>query len=489
MPQGLSSLSPELVVNILQCLCSPKDLYAIIKSSSQFYRVFAAYKQSILSAILLHAIPAEAETEFILAYRAQRIWKFVPESNDDVGRRTKDEIDFENLAQECVAVLDQFKSGKSGRLSELLVSSPLVSDRPRLMDIWKFYSSFEHLIISYRTRALSKLRQPSSESDSSGPLSFTEQTRLQRAFFLWEIYTCVFQISRVTGDDSRFGPPSTDPAPRFAAMLHPWEVEESFCVAQFYKVLMEELCDRIEEDFVVTVKEKMKTRAKAGLETDDPGGGLHMLDYHCLWWYEESYKRCHRSGHIDYLVSRGMRGVWKLNSAPLPIARKMVIRTDLESRPEAPRLLGLSYENPRKEGGRVVERYQGENDTDENYVGRCNFGWMWAGGDDSRINSWANYELRDLGYVFWDKSRLLEFDRFKSPREPVKSFFDFPPGFQKYSDRPGVEVKLRDTPIHSKVIQEIYKDIDGRPYHRDDNDNIVMDDGNARSDYTINWRD
>ncbi|KAE8375356.1 hypothetical protein BDV26DRAFT_267985 [Aspergillus bertholletiae] len=73
MSPSLISLSPELLVNILQSLTSTRDLYAIVKALSQFYRVFAAYKQSIVSAILPHTLPKEAEQAFVLAYRAQTI--------------------------------------------------------------------------------------------------------------------------------------------------------------------------------------------------------------------------------------------------------------------------------------------------------------------------------------------------------------------------------------------------------------------------------
>lgn len=491
MSQNFSSLPPELLVNILQSLSSAKDLYAIIRSSSQFYRIFTTYKRSVLSAILLRAMSRwEVEADFILAYRAQKIWKLTPEHHvrGQYGEHeyTMDEDRglFDSLNQQSIALLDQFERRKDERLQ----LSELISHPTHLLDIWIFYCNFEHLIVSYSTRALSNLHQ--SFFDSNDSLSSIEHTRLQRAFFRWEVYTCLFQISQVFNDDFRFSAPSTDPAPRFAAMLRPWEVEEICCVAQFYKVLAEELSDRIEEDFVATATEKIDARAilnedpiwrKDGKDGDDEHDGErveYMLERFRLSWYQESLKRSERSRHIDYLVSRGMLCMRKLTTAPFPIARKMVVRSEPEAHGKIPMLLGLQYSNPREdmsgEEGDSVRRQSGENDSGDNCLGHCNFGWLWAVGDaTTRLNANANYELRNQGYVFWDKARLLRFEKFQSPRDPVNDLFEFPFGYEEHSERPGIVTKLNDVPIDRDVLDEISQEIDG--------------DGGRSS--SIEWRD
>ncbi|KAE8163789.1 hypothetical protein BDV40DRAFT_311525 [Aspergillus tamarii] len=438
MPSSLSSLSPELLVNILQFLNSPRDLDAIVRTSPQFYRVFASYKQSIVCAILLHAIPQEVERDFVLAYRAQRIWKLVPEDEERRGgyRRRRHQELFDSLNQESNAILDQYKSGKDEQLYEL------VSDRALLLDLWRFYSSFEQLLESYSIRALSDLQQSSTVSDAL--LSFTEKTRLQRAFFRWEIYTCLFQISQIFGDDP------LDPAPRFAAMLRPWEIEEISCVGQFHKGLLEELCDKIEEDFVTMVKEKMAARADVGGGQKDKVAG--MLDWFGLWWYDESFKESQRSEHIDYLISRGMLSMWKLTSAPFPIVRRMIVNSGFEAR-----------EGDEEQSSKW---HPAEDNSDDECLGHCNFGWLWAIGNEKMKWRWAidlpaNYELRNRGYVFWDKARLLKCKEFQSPRDPVKDAFEFPPGYQEHSVLPGIQAKLKDLPLHWGVLREISDEIDG----------------------------
>ncbi|OGM46115.1 hypothetical protein ABOM_005712 [Aspergillus bombycis] len=159
-------------------------------------------------------------------------------------------------------------------------------------------------------------------------------------------------------------------------MLRPWEVEEISCVAQFYKALMEELSDAIEEDFVAIAKEKMAAHAEVGgKQKDDVGEDIP--DGECL--------------------------------------------------------------------------------------GHCNFSWLWAVGNTKTSWKWdvdppANYELRNRGYVFWDKARLLKCQDFQSPRDPVKNAFEFPSGYQEHSERPGIQTKLKDLPIRGDFVAEIFCD-------------------------------
>lgn len=453
MPR-LSLLPPELLANILQSLSFSKDLYAIIKTSSQFYRIFKTYKQSILSAILLRVISQKIEADFILAHHAQRIWKLISKhvSEETPGaqlRRIREGEFFDSLYQDSTAILDRFEK-KDERLSEL------ISDRTLLLDLWEFYCNVEHLMILYSIRAMPNLHQ--SFSDSNQPLSFNEQARLQRAFFRCEIYTCLIQLSQLFDNYTRFSMPLTDPAPRFRAMLQvrPWEVEEISCVAQFYQSLVEELSDRIEEDFVTVAKQKMHMRVMSSEKANDESRKSlrHALHYHALWWYDDSHKGAHRPRHIHYLVSRGILYMRKLVSAPFPIVRRMVVDSDLEARSNILMLPGLKLYTDGK--GESVE---GHPMKDDESLEHCNFGWLWAVEQVKIMNAPANYELRNEGYVFWDKARLQKFEKFQAPRASVEKWYEFPFGHQEHSNRPGVTTKLKDESIHPDVVDEVCHEI------------------------------
>lgn len=238
MPIGLSSLSPELHVNILQCLSSSRDLYFAIAALSQLYRAFIAYKQSILSAVLFRAIPPETEPDFLLALRAQNLWSL--------------EGNFDALEEESFSTLAEFQSRTTGGLHDLL------SGRSRTLELWRFYSHFEFFMNSYCTRAFQQLEKPLHSNEGvSKPsrLSLTERIRLQREFFRCEIYLCLFQVSQALQHHPRSPHPS-EPAAKFEMMLLPWEIEEFACVAQFYIALVEDLHKMIEDDFVELVKAK-----------------------------------------------------------------------------------------------------------------------------------------------------------------------------------------------------------------------------------------
>lgn len=472
-------------MNILLSLSSSSDLSAIVRTSSQFYRIFATYKQSILSAFLLNAISRNVEADFILAHRAQRIWKLVPEHKEDP--RIGDERHIDSLNQESLAILGQFDFSKDERLYKL------ISDPALLQDMWEFYCNFEHLIISYSARSLSNLHQSSSDS-SSNELSSTEWARLQRGFFRLEIYTCLFQFSQVSSFGSRFSVSSTDSASKFAAMLRAWEIGEMCCV------VMEELSDRIEDDFVTMTKKKMDACDSASEERETKGGEkkenvcLGILEMNGLRWYSETCKPNYRSEHIEYLVSRGMLCVRKLTmKVPFSIARRMVVKLDLEADGKLPMLPELEDLNPREQkeeefvaGHRHPAENDNDPDSDDMCLRRCNFGWIWATTGDgvglyglNGPNVPANCELRNQGYVFWDKARLLSFKKFQSPRDSA-NFWEFPSGYQEHSERPGVDTMLKDVPVYWKVIEEMAAEILGLQA------NGNYDDGN--SFLVIDWR-
>ncbi|KAE8418888.1 hypothetical protein BDV36DRAFT_294739 [Aspergillus pseudocaelatus] len=160
-------------------------------------------------------------------------------------------------------------------------------------------------------------------------------------------------------------------------------------------------------------KEKMDARADVGGKKDEIG---KMLDWFCLWWYDESTKGGQRSRHIDYLVSRGMLAMQKLTSAPMPIVRAMVVTSDSEYKGKKSILFGLnesdSCEERGGDEGGSIKRQPAEDNSDDECLGHCNFGWPWAVGNDNTGWRWdvdlpVNDELRNRGYVFWYKARLL----------------------------------------------------------------------------------
>lgn len=140
MPADLSSLSPELRLMILQWLSLSKDLSSCTRASPLFHRVFNTCKESTLSAVLRRAISPNTETDFLLALRAQQVWKF------QGGKPLT------GLERVCTAILEQFRLQKGGGLCEL------ASDSTHILALWNLYSAVESLMASFSARAYLNLR-------------------------------------------------------------------------------------------------------------------------------------------------------------------------------------------------------------------------------------------------------------------------------------------------------------------------------------------
>ncbi|KAE8375355.1 hypothetical protein BDV26DRAFT_267984 [Aspergillus bertholletiae] len=161
-------------------------------------------------------------------------------------------------------------------------------------------------------------------------------------------------------------------------MLRPWEIEEISCVGEFYKLLMEELSDRIEEDFVIMVKEKMNSHIKG----DQKHSVRAMLDWFSLWWYDESTKSSERPEHIDYLISRGMLAILKLTSASFSTVRRMIVHSGFEAGLKQSIMIGLNELDScgGTEGDEEsMQWHLAEGDSDTERFGHCNFGWLCMG--------------------------------------------------------------------------------------------------------------
>lgn len=390
----LTSLSPELLVHILGLLSSPRDLYSAIAASSRLYRTFTAYRHSVTSAVLQEAIPPEIECDFLLAFRAQAVWKHVPEGNDKAEiDSSQDHLD--GLDQESTAVLDESRAGRTKEIYNL------VPDSGRSPRLWNFYRKFEHFIQLYSARALSTLQQSSLDSDESKlQLSLSEETRLKRAFFRCEVYTCLFQISQTTHEDTRDEAPHTDPGPAYIETYPPWEIEEIACIVHFYTNLIQELCERIEDDFITSVREK-ETKCASPVHGNEENRLSTWLDYHSIDWYSESSKRHLRQTHIDYLVSRGMLAVWKLTHAPGPsqTVRKMVVTTHFTSN-DVPSIMFQ------------LQRATSIVKSDQTNSRTRSPGWAWASEAMTpyhrlRAAAHSGYNLRNQGYVFGTENGCL----------------------------------------------------------------------------------
>ncbi|KJZ75842.1 hypothetical protein HIM_04666 [Hirsutella minnesotensis 3608] len=87
------------------------------------------------------------------------------------------------------------------------------------------------------------------ETNHTGPLSWFEVARLQRAFFRHELYCRVFS----RGPDGRSIMGANDQFDLFVSRLAPWEAEEMACVHDFYTWHVRRMVEIMEDDVVNAV--------------------------------------------------------------------------------------------------------------------------------------------------------------------------------------------------------------------------------------------
>lgn len=238
------------------------------------------------------------------------------------------------------------------------------------------------------------------------------------------------------------------------------------CVAQFYKITIEELCNTIEEDFVSSVKQKqwykVWRRRDVYAMKHKRHGVEALLNIHYLEWFQADSKRYVRGRQIRYLVSRGMLAVWKLTNAPFQTARQMVVWSYVSSEPSYSvfkRLNRFDYRFPRYEG-------DGPHSSSP--------GWQWAtfdGRERGQVYAPANYGLRNQGYIFWDRSRLEKAHQFQAPYRST-NLSSFPAGYKGHEDGPSVSTMLQEFQIRRGILEPIKDEIDGSEEDERDGDVI-----------------
>lgn len=103
---------------------------------------------------------------------------------------------------------------------------------------------------------------------------------------------------------------------------------------------MEELFDRIENDFVESIKNKINNKAKMSTtdlknlppdqtvpNDDSTKHWTNSLDLLGLDHFDNNSKKDCHTEHIEYLITRGMLAIRKLTKSPSSIARKMVLKS------------------------------------------------------------------------------------------------------------------------------------------------------------------
>ncbi|KAL1967187.1 hypothetical protein VTN77DRAFT_3478 [Rasamsonia byssochlamydoides] len=457
-PTGLPSLSTELVLLILQSLSSPRDLYSLIRASVSCYRTFVSYRYAVFSAILQNAIHPAARADALMALNARQI----------AGTFKEKEYSLDVVRLRAFDYLKSYPSPEPARsLREMVMSA-----HEQLEKLFRFYSVVEGFVSDYCDRALRQLNTsrltPTATTPTSTTLSSTELGRLQRAFFRFETYADLFQL--LPQHKVAWVPESvldeTEPALAFLSRFSSWEIEEIACVSQFVAALVGEIFDKVEDDFVHAVEEAVASRRCQDTRDDENFAWLTFLEWYCPPFFKD-YTRDEKDNHIDFVVSRGLLFVKRLlRLEPLSL-RKEVFDSAFDGSYHIRHLqLALADSNPvrrkikaERRAAKSSNKVRVPSNADDSLT-RCNIGWLWAFGYKRAaitINAAGNSDLRDQGYVFWDRDRLQQSGLLRSPRVRNEgNDLDYP--YQNRTELSSVEERLRHLKVPGKVIEELVPD-------------------------------
>ncbi|KAK2746082.1 hypothetical protein FQN57_003422 [Myotisia sp. PD_48] len=508
MPASLSSLAPELRVSILKCISSAHDLGSAIKASPLFFRPFALNKTTILASVLLRSISPYADNDFLVAFFTQEIWN-VPQlwdrtpsdgadDDDDDGSETDDDLTFESVHTPAI---NQWRPREIGILHNQL------ADHDHVSKLWNFYCLFEHYLMICSHRALLQLRGVSadsaevvSKSASWASLSFAERSRFQRAVFRSEIYTCLSLVYRSCSRAACCEPATA--IIEFLGSLSPWEIEEICCIFQSYRVILHEAFESVEEKLILSVRKKLSDSEyihtdasvsarrnslpadpsncdKSGInnEAGETAEGKpreheaekeeeeNFLNKSPFGLFTKSSKDSWTT-YIDKVISWGIVQMQSVITNPSTIPRRGLYADNYgySRLVRQPFILSLYYQTfEAAELAEVADRVDGQEPINEQ-----NFGWIWAQPPhrQAKVFQKTNFQLRNQGYVFWDKARLIgNCEAFKSARPLSETQSDTQKDEFEYLSLPlkfkGIDEELEGISLSPEILEAISAEYSG----------------------------
>lgn len=242
----LETLAPELLILIQRMVESPRDLHSLIKASPTCLHTFCLNRARILSSVVVNGIqPGALRHAIAISYAP------APEaarSHQRKRRRRNPGI----APNPLEPFLDKYFSAEPFDLPTE------ISDLAALCRLQTLVSRFANEYFERATRLLRAARASTPQShclpcrDDVTPLSRSELTRLQRAFFRHELY-CRITPSNRDAYCSRTFPTSPDQFRLFIARLEPWEAEEMSCVHDYLTYISRRAVEDLEGRVVQAV--------------------------------------------------------------------------------------------------------------------------------------------------------------------------------------------------------------------------------------------
>ncbi|MCJ1264993.1 hypothetical protein MMC22_004868 [Lobaria immixta] len=400
----LDALPPEIQILIMTHTSSLHSLYALIRASRHLYRVFSLSKQRIISATIHEMVHPEALPD---------AWANALLSCRETPLRTH---------EDSLAFIEIYEKDKKNYQVPKLI--PLTMCKT-ICQLHRSVEYFGRDFVDWCATVCAK--QGFSLGAGSLSLSWTEEGRIQRAFYRLQLHGRLLCFANVNGDGFLDAYNKSGISLRFVQNLSGYQIEELACLRHYLLVRLDDVYDRIEDEFVVSVLAKISESDESDEEESDesddeeskenqdnediegshgskdcerpacnrPPDWLDPVELNNDFFFGKTHKRF----HIFYTAVQITKG--------LPLLRQFLEagiseQINLVKRFSSPRSepLNFIFSRPHESILKLEETVSFCKDD----INKPNEAYLW-------MNNTVPYThdpmgLRECGYVFWDSVRL-----------------------------------------------------------------------------------
>lgn len=378
----LETLPAELQAMIMVRSSSSQSLVNLIRASPVFYRLFATSRELFLSDFLHQLFPANMLPAAQAAVSATMLEK---------GQRNR-----KNHGDIIKTYLAEREAVRPA--TELI-------DLSTSIRICQLNNSVECFIQDF-VESSARFLAPDGYSlgIDSDPVSQTEQWRLQRAFYHFQLYACL-------NNEDKSGVSGLSPMEQADYFKLPeFEIKELFCVLFYMLGRLDEAYERFEEIFVRSLLSEMdepehnnkdpSTKANHAINKLLGGGGFRLCN---------NFFGTHNIFHhirVKQQISYGLVYLGQLFEAKNTKLYKLVLNENWEALrspdrelkfPLLPRIRSENVQDWLRDNGQLCGRDDIQVQSE---------GFIWAHHDLRPRRTRYDFSLERCGYVFWDSERL-----------------------------------------------------------------------------------
>ena len=397
-------LSSELITPILLELPTTQALYSLIRASPKAFQVFLASKEKILVSLMHRVIRPAALIDALAAVQASQLKDLGPDRKAvllfvrkyENKRQKAFEQDGQRYSLATAIALCQLYQSTQHFIKDLTSRSNFYLRRCRDTvtiqtgygfdipeedgsdSLWR--SQEEHVV---------------DRDDQYEPLSCKEESRLQRAFYRYEIYTQIFGSNMEYKGEKLWELPLDSHF--FLDNYQHWEVEELRCVDNYLWSRLSNSFDRIENSFI-------------GIQLPEPPMDLSLQSYiRSVKLREAKYQIS--SLYLDYLMNLSLpvlHHALRLDRLGMQQEMSSRIAYDSQKRSLSTRLEEYWRMLSRRDGIVVHDHIHAASRQSpfQDTIDRPNEGWLYALSKRGSYRLSTMNTLQSLGYAFWDSQRL-----------------------------------------------------------------------------------